>query len=74
MKTMAKNSGLMEVEKKFNLKENVKNLIRLIENLTPLLTPVVSDFALNADGDKNPWARVSVGLSNMNLTSGQAYY
>jgi len=34
----------------------------------------VSDFALNADGDKNPWARVSVGLSNMNLTSGQAYY
>jgi len=34
----------------------------------------VSDFALNADGDKNPWARVSVGLSYMNLTTGQAYY
>jgi len=33
----------------------------------------VSDFALNADGDKNPWARVSVGLSNMNLTSAQAF-
>jgi len=51
-----------------------QTLIKLMKNLIPLLTPVVSDFALNTDGDKNPWARVSVGLSNMNLTSGQAYY